>query len=361
MFERLWKKFLRHQPLSLWSILTPFIWIISVGYRITSWCYRVWPRTVTQASVPVISVGNISVGGTGKTPVVKLLARLFLDDGFRVGIVSSGWERQSDTPIMEPGYKVSKLAVELTGDEVKLLATLLPEAIFSVARSKATAARCLSDSGDVDLIIVDDGFQHYHLARDVDIVTYDAAVKRRNLKAFPLGILREPLTSLKRADVILITRTKFAEDITQLRKKLSLIHSGAKIYNAQFYAPELVGRERRYQVKYMSDKSVFLFAGIGNFEPLRKQVDALAGDLDCALELSDHQEYSMKVLQHIKRQAEKYNSDIIVTTGKDWVKLGNFDFGRGIYYLAQSVDLDPGEEKFAASLQKKLNLQKRND
>ncbi|MEA2031483.1 MAG: tetraacyldisaccharide 4'-kinase [candidate division Zixibacteria bacterium] len=361
MFEKLWKKFLRRRSLSFWNILAPIIWIISVAYRIASWLYRIWPRAVIKVNVPVISVGNIAVGGTGKTPIVQMLAQLFLDEGFRVGIVSSGWGRQSDVPIMEQGYKISNLAVELTGDEVKLLATFLPEIVFSVDSSKASAARRLADSGDIDLIIIDDGFQHFCLARDLDIVTYDAAVKRRNLKAFPFGLLREPLTALKRADFILITRSKFAEDITKLRKKLSSINSGAKIYHAQFYAPELVGYERQLPVKYLHDKSVFLFAGIGNFEPLRKQIDALAGDLDYAMELSDHQVYTLDVLENIKRQAEKYNSDIIITTGKDWVKLGDFDFGREIYYLAQSVDLDPGEEKLIDSLEKRLKLQEQNN
>ncbi|MBU8934508.1 MAG: tetraacyldisaccharide 4'-kinase [candidate division Zixibacteria bacterium] len=359
MFERWWKAYLRRPDLSGWSLLVPLFWLASAIYRVASRLHRVWPRTVMRVSIPIISVGNITVGGTGKTPVVAMLARSFIEEGFQVGIISSGWGRHSDDAVLEPGYKMSKLSVELTGDEVKLLAMLLPEAIFSVDSSKTIAAERLAEHGGIDLMIVDDGFQHFGLARDVDIVTYDAAVESRRLKTFPIGVLREPLTGLKRADIILITRANFAEDITQLRQKLTRINPGADMYHAQFFAPELVGSERRYPIKYLDDKSVFLFAGIGNFIPLRRQLDALAGDLDEAMELSDHQVYTPELLSEIKRRADSCGSDVIVTTGKDWVKLGSFDFGREIYYLGQSIDLDPGEEKLTTLLRDKLNLQKR--
>lgn len=360
MLERRWKAYLRRRALSGYSLLVPLVWLVAVCYRLGSWVHRIWPRNVTKVDVPVVSIGNITVGGTGKTPVVAMLARSFIEDGFRVGIVSSGWGRQDQTAFCEPGYKVSKLSVALTGDEVMLLATLLPEAVFSVNHSKTLAAQNLAKQEIVDLMIVDDGFQHYGLARDIDIVTFDAAVEPRHLRTFPAGLLRESLDGLKRANVILITRAKFAEDITKLRERLAQINPEADIYHAHFFAPELIGRERHYPVKYLNDKSVFLFAGIGNFDPLRRQVDALAGDLDEALELSDHQVYTNQLLEEIKQRAQQCGSDVIVTTGKDWVKLGSFDFGREIYYLGQSIDLDPGEEKLTVLVRKKLNLQRRS-
>jgi len=260
---------------------------------------------------------------------------------------------------MEPGYKVQKRPADETGDEVQLLAALLPEAIFSVDRSKSAAAQCLADSASVDLIIVDDGFQHFGLARDLDIVTYDAAVSRRMLKPFPYGVLREPLSALKRADVIIITRSNFARDRGLLQRRLKQINPDAAYYYAPFIIDELVGHDRRLPVKYLEDKSVFLFAGVGNFGPLRRQVAALSGDLDYAMELSDHQLYNQRLLSKIKLLANRFDSDVIVTTGKDWVKLGDFDFGREIYYLTQSIDLDPGEEKLIAHLHDKLGLKRR--
>ena len=95
---------------------------------------------------------------------------------------------------------------------------------------------------------------------------------------------------------------------------------------------------------------------MGNFRSLKRQVTALAGDLDHALELSDHQTYGPALLRRIRRLADRYDSDLILTTGKDWVKLHGFDFGRETYYLDLSVDLDPGEERLLAYIREKLGL-----
>jgi len=359
VLERIWKKILRRKPYSLWVFPAILLWVCSLGYRLLFRIHRSRAAPAIRLEVPVMSVGNITVGGTGKTPLVELLTRSFLDEGFRVGIVSSGYGRPSEVSFMDPGYKVQKRPADETGDEVQLLAVLLPEAIFSVDRSKSAAAQCLADSGSVDLVIVDDGFQHFGLARELDIVTYDAAISRRMLKSFPYGVLREPLSALKRADVIIITRSNFARDRGLLQRKLKQINPDAAFYYAPFIIDELVGYDRRLPVKYLEDKSVFLFAGVGNFGPLRRQVAALSGDLDYALELSDHQRYDGRLLSRIKSLANRFDSDVIVTTGKDWFKLGGFDFGREIYYLNQSIDLDPGEEKLVAHLHNKLGLKRR--
>jgi len=359
VLERIWKKILRRKPYSLWVFPAILLWCCSLGYRLLFRIRQSRAAPAIRLEVPVISVGNITVGGTGKTPLVELLARSFLDEGFRVGIVSSGYGRPSEVSFIEPGYKVQKRSVDETGDEVQLLAVLLPEAIFSVDRSKSAAAQCLADSASVDLIIVDDGFQHFGLARDLDIVTFDAAISRRMLKSFPYGVLREPLSALKRAGIIIITRSNFARDRGLLQRKLKQINPHAAFYYAPFIIDELVGHDRRLPVKYLEDKSVFLFAGVGNFGPLRRQVAALSGDLDYAMELSDHQQYNQSLLSKIKLLADRFDSDVIVTTGKDWFKLGGFDFGREIYYLSQSIDLDPGEEKLIAHLHDKLGLKRR--
>ncbi len=358
MLEKQWKKIIRREGFSLYAIPALFLWIASLFYRIVSAIYRMGKKPHTRLNVAVVSIGNITVGGTGKTPMVAFLGRYLLDDGHKVGIVSSGYGRQSDRPVLEPGYKIQQMDSSETGDEVKLLAGLLPDAIFSVAREKFNAARALADSGQCDIIIVDDGFQHYELARDIDIVTYDGGIEDRLLKSFPYGVLREPVTALKRADVIVITRSKFVRDLRSLQRELEAVNPNAQFYSASFSASQLIGREQTMHVKYLEDKSVFLFAGVGNFRTLERQVTALCGDLDHALELDDHQRYSDELLKYIKEMADQFDSDLILTTGKDWVKIGNFDFDREIYYLNQTIDLDPGEEKLIAYLQERLNLKK---
>ena len=358
MFEHFWKKILRRRRLSLLSIPAFFLWLVSLIYRLGFFIKKKFSSATVKVDLPVICVGNITVGGTGKTPVVAQLTRYLLNDGHRVGIVSSGYGRLRHESIIEPGYKVQGLPVDITGDEVKHLASLLPEAVFAVEDIKGEAAKKLAGTGSVDVIIVDDGFQHFALARDLDIVTYDAGIKRKFLKPFPYGVLREPLSALKRADVIVITRAKFAKDLHSLKQRLKKINDRAEHYHAQFAATELKGHEQTLSVKYLEDKSVTLFAGVGNFGSLRRQVSALCADLDHAMELSDHQVYDEQLLLKIKSIADEHDSDLILTTGKDWVKVEHFDFNREIYYLNQTVDLDPGEEKLVAYLQEKLDLQK---
>lgn len=361
MLEALWKKILRRSNTSLLAIPALLLWLVSLVYRLGFALWKAFTKPTVKLNIPVISVGNISIGGTGKTPLVESIARYLINDGCRVAIVSSGYGRPSHRSFMEPGYKVQNMGTDETGDEVKFLARSLPEAWFSVDDIKAVAAQAAADSGHVDVVIVDDGFQHLRLARDIDIVTYDAGIERKILQLFPYGVLREPMSALKRADIIVITRSKFAKDIFRLQARLKRINKSAQHYHAKFGATILVGREQSLPIKYLKDKSVFLFAGVGNFWGLERQVSALCADLDYALELSDHQEYTPELLARIKAMADKYDSDLILTTGKDWTKIESFDFDREFYYLDQTVDLDPGEEKLIAYLVDKLKLPKRVD
>jgi len=356
MFERIWKKIIRREPYTLWDLPAFLLWLISLVYRVVLRLRQSMSGEPVKVSVPVVSVGNITVGGSGKTPLVACLAKDLIAEGIRVGIVSSGYGRSDQTPFLAPGYKMQEMAVTQTGDEVMLLAHKLPEAHFSIHRRKVEAARRLADSGEVDVIIIDDGFQHLQLARDIDLVAFDAALGRRRLKPFPYGMLREPLTALARADIIIVTRARLAVDINAIKRELRRLSPDASLYHASFHSKNIFGRDRQLSVKYLDDKSVFLFAGVGNFRALERQVSALSADLDYALELSDHQRYDRPLLEEIKRQADHYDSDLVLTTFKDWVKIGDFDFGREFYYLDLAIDLDPGEEKLLAEIISRLGL-----
>jgi len=357
MLESIWKRILRRRGLSPWLIPAVILWCCSRLYLLGYYLIRKSPEKAEKVSKPVVSVGNITVGGTGKTPTVAMLARQLLDENIGVGIVSSGYGRvEKDRALLEPGYTMQNLPVSSTGDEVSLLAELIPEAIFSVQSRKLDAARALAEHGEVDLIIVDDGFQHTQLHRDVDIVTFDAAVSSQHLHILPFGLLREPLSVLNRADIVIFTRTSFARELGRFKEIVERLNPDAPKYLAQFVPNELIGRVHNRPLKFLEDKSVFLFAGVGNFKPLEQQVETLCAELDYAWELSDHQKYDDELLQQINEHADRLDSDVILTTGKDWVKLGSFAFTREIYYLAQTVDLDPGEEKLTRQLIQKLNL-----
>ena len=352
MFESIWKKILRRRGMSLLAIPALFLWIASLFYRIGLAIIKATRGKAVKVEIPVISIGNLSVGGTGKTPIIATLAEFLLEEGVKVGIVSSAYGRKNQISFVKEARRVAEMSVDDTGDEVKMLAELLPQAIISVDKSKSQAAlNAQASDYDLDMLLVDDGFQHLSLDREVDIVTYDGAIKARDLKLFPYGVLREPLSSLKRVEVIIITRANFTRDIGTLRVRLKKIAPQAKIYTANFKPKEIIGHERKLPVKYLEDKAVFAFAGIGNFRTFEKQVRTLTSNLDFALEFSDHQRYTAREIDKIRDEATRYGSDLLLTTAKDWVKIRDFDFGREIYYLALEIDLDPGEEKLVKYLQ----------
>jgi tetraacyldisaccharide 4'-kinase len=354
--EAFWRKTINRKSLSL--LLLP-----ALGLRLASFVYRplflLKRATVGEPvalSVPTIAVGSITVGGSGKTPLTCFLAHAFAAEGIRVGIVSSGYGRSRKPAFMEPAYKVQKMPVAETSDEVMLMAQAVPEAVISVDSVKVKAAQRLADSGEIDVILIDDGFQHFLLRPDIHLVTYDAGVRERLLKLFPAGVLREPVSALGRADIIVITRANFAKDIARIRDRINAINPEADVYQAGFSATAVVMGDQQVSTKFLEDKSVFLFAGVGNFRALKRQVKALSGDLDYALELSDHQDYTPRLLAHIRRLANRCDSDIMITTAKDKVKLGDFDFGRDLGYLDVVIDLDPGEEKLVRYLTERLEL-----
>jgi len=356
VLEHLWKLILRRGRYSPLNVPAFFLWIASYLYRAGARLKMLLSGSPVKVGVPVISVGNVTVGGSGKTPLVGLLAREFLKRGVRVGVVSSGYGRTLRKPVLASGRELqSRRAVE-TGDEVLLLASSVPDAVFSVDRSKTVAARRLAESGRVDLIVVDDGFQHRKLWRDIDIIAFDVSLDERLLHPFPYGVLREPLSSLGRAQAIVLTRTDLDYGISSVRDLLCRYSPGAEVIDSTFNITELVATDGRYPTKLLQVRSAFLFAGIASFESLLRQVKPMVRKLDFALELADHQRYNRALLHRIKGMADRFGSECILTTGKDWVKMGHFDFGRESYYLEVEVELQPSVEQFINRLAQILKV-----
>ncbi|PWB70176.1 hypothetical protein C3F09_09485, partial [candidate division GN15 bacterium] len=174
--------------------------------------------------------------------------------------------------------------------------------------------------------------------------------EERLLRPFPYGILREPLSALGRAHAIVLTRTDLEPGIPNFRELLSRFCPQAEVISSSFKISELVSSDGRYAIKLLQVRSAFLFAGIASFESLLRQVRPMVRKLDFALELADHQRYNRPLLYRIKSMADRFGSECILTTGKDWVKMGHFDFGRESYYLELEVELQPSAEQFMNTL-----------
>ncbi len=197
--ERRWLNIIDNKRRPTNWLPVALLWMISLGYRLGLFFRERFCRRTVSASCPVISVGNLTVGGTGKTPVVIMLAEYLTERKKIVAIVSSGYGRKSTEDIIEVGRAIRQRPVVEVGDEVMMMAERLPRALFAVGGSKSEIALKLRDR-QPDVIIVDDGFQHRRLHRDVNILLLDAERDLRREAVFPLGRLRESIGAVKRAD-----------------------------------------------------------------------------------------------------------------------------------------------------------------
>ncbi len=275
--------------------------------------YRWGLRRTHRAAVPVISVGNIAFGGTGKTPLVAALARTLLAAGARPAILTRGYGRKASRPLLiSPGREA---AWTEAGDEPALLARALPEVSIVVdadrVRGAATAVR---ETGATHLLL-DDGFQHWRLARDLDIVTVEAADPFCASRP-----RREHPNALARAHAIVLSR---ATDRTEAMAAIAVL--GPYAPEAAFVATTLVARGvhrgvERQPVEALSGQAVVAMAGIASPEALVHTLGDVGADVVDLRFFSDHHRYSRREVEKVLADAARSHA-LVVTTAKDVVKL----------------------------------------
>ncbi len=277
---------------------------------------------IVRCNVPVISVGNLSVGGTGKTPFVQMLTKYFLSKGFKPGIVGKGYKRTGKGEvIVGDGINVLVTAA-VGGDEMVLLADSLKVPVIA-HDSKAQAALSMQEKFDVDLIIVDDGFQHRKLHRDLDIVLIDKDT-HDNPELMPVGRLREPVDSLKRADIVCTTGNFELSQIFIGNMKHDAVRIRVKPVQAN---PYYLGD--RIQIKVRESKEspieVIAFAGIAKpnrFFEMLKEMGYINLDTH---PFSDHHNYTESDVKLLIEKCRKQKCNHIATTEKDAAKIIEFN------------------------------------
>lgn len=291
----------------------------------------------------VISVGNITSGGTGKTPAVIYLAKTLLSQGHRVAILSRGYGRKTaGTQLVTDG------ASPVTdwrnfGDEPTLMANKLSGVPIVVDGNRHRGGMVLVDRFNPDIIIMDDAFQHRAIERDVDIVLINSQDNRATHKLLPYGMLREPWISLKRADVIVFTKSN-------MKKPAPFLRSLARKTNRpRVRSRYTVGKPKNI---FNGDPLLNLgltaiaVAGIGDpdsFIRTLEQVDVIIAD---KLFFMDHYDYTQDDVDQIRTQMKKANTDTVITTEKDAVKLRNLETtGINIYSVGIEFALSPKAEK----------------
>jgi 3-deoxy-D-manno-octulosonic-acid transferase len=274
-----------------------------------------------QLEAPVISVGNISMGGTGKTPCVLRLAAQLKEHGRKPGILTRGYGRQSpESRLVLPAG--SKVPTERTGDEPQLCVRsgLAP---VGIGKDRFETGAALEREFGVDVLLLDDGFQHVQLARAVDIVLIDALSPFGGGGVFPLGRLREPPEGLARADLIVITRSDLTDLAGAIERQIRRWNPGAPVFRARLRPEAWI--DNRTGARYPAAQPPFqragAFCGLGNPEAFRRTLVSMGIQLADWLEFDDHHRYLPLELRNIQAQGLAKGVEALVTTGKDAVNL----------------------------------------
>lgn len=277
---------------------------------------------LVKCTIPVISVGNLSVGGTGKTPFVQMLTKYFISKGFKPGIVGKGYKRQGKGEVIVGDGKSVLVSATIGGDEMVLLADTLNVPVIA-HDSKSEAALSMQKLFDVDLIIVDDGFQHRRLQRNLDIVLIDKET-HDNPELLPAGRLREPIESLNRADVICITGSfelndKFVQNINDD----SIVIRVKPVQANPYYLGEKI------QIKIRESKinpiSCIAFAGIAKPNRFFDMLFDLGYNTEDTQPYPDHHNYSKNDIEGLIKKCKQHNCTHIATTEKDAAKIIEFN------------------------------------
>ena len=341
--------------------LLPFSWLYgcAVVLRNLLFDWEIFPKE--HVGVPVISVGNITTGGTGKTPVVGMIAKMLQGHNIRCAIVSRGYKRETHGLVEVSDGSSLKTTVRNAGDEAFQLATRLPKAIVVVDEQRVRGARYAVERLNAQVVVLDDGFQHRSLHRDLDIVMIDATRPPFAMAMLPAGSRRDTLSSLRRADAVLITKVKPDADVEKLKEQVAR-YSKARIFSSSYTVSAFRRAKTGFSVDLNSvkGKQAVAFCGIGQPESFKGSLEELGIRVSSMISFEDHHPYSDSDIQRIIAEQEKCKAEYIITTEKDLARLSSLDLSEKypLFYLEIEVSIHQEQkwnELISAALGKRNN------
>ena len=307
---------------------------------------------------PVISIGNLTVGGTGKTPVTAYLAGMLSDSGYRVAVLSRGYRRRSGKrPLLVADGHALLADVEDSGDEPYLIARLNPSVAVDVGADRVRASHLVCAAFSPEVFLLDDAFQHRPVHRDINLLLVDGRNPWGNGKMIPLGPLREPPSGVSRADALIVTRGD-GRCPNDLGTVLARHHPQVDLFHLRI-EPDGYVRADGQEVGPTALKafSVFAFSGIARPEGFEDDLRSLGVRLVGACRFPDHYRYRRRDLEDIVRQARGAGAEALVTTEKDLTRaLGVDDRGLPCYALRLRIDPAGGSVLSAFVLEKLRSL-----
>ena len=275
--------------------------------------------------VPVLSVGNLTLGGTGKTPVVIVLVDWLLAQGKRVAILSRGYRRTSTDPflLVSDGERMLVNPKE-AGDEPFLMAQRCPRAIVAVGADRYELGDWILNRFPVDCLVLDDGFQHLGLYRDVDLLLVDATDAEGLAAVVPSGRLREPLQAAARATAIVVTRADVPAQVTEVCHRLqatlgTMPEPIQVVFRPESLVSVVTGASQA--LSWSQGKTALLCSGVGHAGSFRSLVERMGLKILDEVVYADHHDYTIHDVERLRTRAAELQADLIVTTEKDACKL----------------------------------------
>ena len=341
------------------EILKPlhiFFYLLSLPYggvvRTRNRLFDVGVLRQEKIGCPVVSVGNLTVGGTGKTPMVMLLAGLLRKWGLRPAVLSRGYGGKSRSGVLVVSDGRSVLAgPEEAGDEPVLIARRLRDVPVLAGPKRVITGRYALEHFDIDAILLDDGFQHRYLARDLDIVLLDSRQPLGNGFVLPRGPLREYPSALERAGLIAFTRSEDGA-APPVDGRLSAILSRRPSLRTRIRPTALIGPEGTEQpLSVLAGKRVFAFAGIAQPDSFPQTLEDLGGVIAGFRAFPDHHRYTAEDLGRIEQDAGLARADVVLATEKDLVKLQGLPRALSrLFALAVETEILEGADGLEAAL-----------
>lgn len=321
-------------------ILLLALWPISLLYRLgvslRNTCYIYGLFEVHKLNCPVISIGNVTTGGTGKTPVTILIAER-LQKRFITAVLSRGYRSgNEDHPVIFRGSQISESEFASVGDEITLMASKLPRVWFGVGANRLATGSELVSREKIQVALLDDGFQHRRISRQCDIVLIDATNPFGNSMSLPAGPMREALSAIRRCQIVLITRCESVDQSTidDLIKKVSRFVDEIQIFRAYTVIESIKTLGGASELK-IADRRVWLFSGIGNPGAFENSLAATGARICGHTIFPDHHPYTEHDIESLNVILNENRAELLLTTAKDAVKLAAYNLDKSRYGVVE--------------------------
>ena len=330
----------------MWTLLSQ---LYSLAMRVRALLYRRGVISRRRLRNPVISVGNLTVGGTGKTPFVAYLAGVLKKAGYEPVILSRGYRGKAEhsTLVVSDGRNILCDPAS-SGDEPFLLAGQLPGVRVAVGKNRHRSGTLVEEAADGRVIhILDDGFQHQRLKRNLDILLVDATDPFGGGQLLPAGRLREPLAAMGRADLVVITRSHLLGEVDDLE---AVIRRHNKLTPISYFYHDAVGvfdlkSRAQFRTRDFVGRRVIALAAIGNPGLFVRDLEHYQMDVRHQLLFPDHHPYSQSDLDQALESLDEHGAGVLMTTEKDAVRLQGLEFGAGRIFVLkiEALPEDPAE------------------